>query len=214
MVRVFEKIIEPIKNKIKIVQSDNGSEFIYTKLLKYLYENNIKVINSTPYTPKTNGCIERFNRTLKSIIFKTISNNESKHFVNYLEDIIHNYNNSYHSTIKNTPNNIINGSIMDIENAKLNTIIKNYPEIPNIVDIKRGDYVRIRLDIFPEYKKKIFNKKYVPNYTKEIYKVVNISRGNQPMYRIEDENSNKLQKSFYNDDLLLINKQKLIKNVK
>jgi len=122
-----------------------------------------------------------------------------------------NYNNSYHSTIKNNPSNLIKGKEIDIENAQLNTIMKNLQKEPDLISIRKNDWVRVRLDIFTENKKNIFMKKYVPNYSKEIYKFIGESRNLQPLYRLKNDKNEVLTKRFYNDDLLKIDKDKLIK---
>ena len=42
----------------KILQVDNGTEFKNEKLNRYCFENNIKLIHSSPYHPQTNGVCE------------------------------------------------------------------------------------------------------------------------------------------------------------
>ena len=85
----------------------------------------------------------------------------------------------------------------------------------DLIEIKRGDYVRIRLDYFVENRKNKFEKKYVPNFTKEIYQVKSVSRDpKNPQYTLIDEKGTKINNKFFNDDLLLIDKNKLIKPIK
>ena len=79
-----------LKDKqINILQTDNGKEFLNKKLTDLLNKHKIKHITSTPYSPRTQGVIERFNRTLKQMIFKRITENKKKDFINFLNELIH-----------------------------------------------------------------------------------------------------------------------------
>ena len=50
--------------------------------------------------------VERFNRTIKKMIYKYLQSTNSKTSVNILPKIIDNYNNSFHSTIEMAPNEV------------------------------------------------------------------------------------------------------------
>jgi len=62
----FKKLQEvyPIENGIKIIQTDNGSEYL-GEFHKYLMKQKLKHIFIYPRCPKINGCIERANRSLR-----------------------------------------------------------------------------------------------------------------------------------------------------
>ena len=47
--------------------------------------------------------VERFNRTLKSKMYKYFTANNTKTWIDIIHDLIFNYNNSYHRSIKMTP---------------------------------------------------------------------------------------------------------------
>jgi transposase InsO family protein len=50
--------------KVKMIRSDNGSEFKNLQVEEFLEEEGIKHEFSAPYTPQQNGVVERKNRTL------------------------------------------------------------------------------------------------------------------------------------------------------
>lgn len=50
---------------MKIITSDNGSEFLNAELLQFLSENGIQHETSASYCPSSNGRIEREIRTIK-----------------------------------------------------------------------------------------------------------------------------------------------------
>src|ERR1700722_14845259 len=96
-IKVFNILNDFLKeNKPKIFQTDNGSEFIYNKLTELLESLKISHILSSPYSPKSQGVIERFNRTIKQMIFKSITSTDNKQFIHILKELLENYNNSYH----------------------------------------------------------------------------------------------------------------------
>jgi transposase InsO family protein len=60
----LKKVQKHIPFTIQKIRTDNGKEFIATKVREYLKENNIQHRMNTPYCPEENGKIERFHRTL------------------------------------------------------------------------------------------------------------------------------------------------------
>lgn len=61
-----------------ILQSDNGGEFV-SRIIKFVMPKlGIKLINGSPYSPTSQGQIERFNKTLKLLLKKEIQIEMSK----------------------------------------------------------------------------------------------------------------------------------------
>ena len=89
----FKKIYN--KSKIRVVRSDNGSEFINDKFTDYLKKNGIKQILSEASKPQSNGMIERANATIKELIQKALEINEKFDWVKNLNKLIDNTNNSH-----------------------------------------------------------------------------------------------------------------------
>lgn len=65
---VFAKYKNEVENqldkKIKILRTDNGTEYMNKDVSKFLTDCGIRHQTSTPYTPEQNGLAERMNRTL------------------------------------------------------------------------------------------------------------------------------------------------------
>ena len=80
--------------------------------------------------------VERFNRTLKDRMYKYFTANQNKRWVDVLQDLVHNYNTSYHRTIKMTPQEALQDPSQVLENTMR-------PESHNTPKFKPGDYVRI-----------------------------------------------------------------------
>lgn len=68
---VFEKFVEfkqfvenQTDKKVKILRSDNGTEYLSNVFVKFLSDSGIQHQRCAPYTPQQNGLAERMNRTL------------------------------------------------------------------------------------------------------------------------------------------------------
>ena len=84
------------------------TEFIYSSFQNYCLDNNIKLWYSNPEQDNKNAIIERFHRTLRNYILKYEVAN-GKEYITELDNIIDNYNNTFHNTIKTEPVKIWKG---------------------------------------------------------------------------------------------------------
>ena len=107
-------------------------------------------------------------RTLKNKYFTSVSKNI---YIDKLDDIVDQYNNTYHSTIKMKP--------VDVNS---NTYIDSGKEIINNKDpnFKVGDNVRIS-----KYKN-IFAKGYTPNWSEEVFLIKKVKNSVSWTYVISD----------------------------
>jgi len=70
-----EKVLEVLRpflkeHSPKVLQSDNDGEFTNACMKELLDDLHIKHITSLPYKPRSNGQVERFNRTIKGMIMQ------------------------------------------------------------------------------------------------------------------------------------------------
>ena len=183
----LEKIFN--KRKPKFLWTDNGKEFYNKQVQDLLNENNIKLY-STNNSEIKSAVIERFNRTFKNMMYKKFTENNNTIFYNILDELVNNYNNKYHSTIKMSP---IEGS-KKINEKKIKNIY-NFEKTKKLGKFKIGDRVRISLE------KNIFEKGYETNWTQEIFVIYDIKYSNVPYYYLKDLNNEKLQGTFYEQEL-------------
>ena len=112
-------------------------------------------------------------------------------YIDKLDDIVHKYNNTYHSTIKIKP--------VDV---KSNTHIDPSKEINNKnPKFKIGDTVRIS-----KYKN-IFGKGYTPNWSEEIFVIKKVKNTVPWTYVINDLNGEEIVGTFYENELQKTNQQ-------
>ena len=177
------------ERKPKFLWTDRGTEFYNKQVQDLLNENNIKLY-STNNSEIKSAVIERFNRTFKNMMYKKFTENNNTIFYNILDELVNNYNNKYHSTIKMTP---IEAS-KKINEKKIKNIY-NFEKTKKPGKFKIGDRVRISLE------KNIFEKSYETNWTEEIFEIYDIKYSNVPYYYLKDLNNEKLDGTFYEQEL-------------
>ena len=177
------------ERKPKFLWTDNGKEFYNNQVNDLLEKNNIKLY-STNNSQIKSSVIERFNRTLKNIMYKKFTENNNTIFYNIIDKLVNEYNNKYHRTIKMTP---VEASKKINEN-KIKQIY-NFEKTNKIAKFKIGDHVRISLN------KNIFEKSYETNWTEEIFVIYDIKYSNVPYYYLKDLNDEKLDGTFYEQEL-------------
>ena len=165
---------------------DKGKEF-YNKDVKSLIE-----LYSTENEEKS-SVVERWNRTMKEKMWKYFSANSTSVYIDVLDDLVEQYNNTRHSSIKMTP----------VEASKKPNEIQVWRNMyPEHVEIKThharfsvGDKVRITK------KKKTFEKGYTPRWTEEVFTISAVQNTSPVTYKIPDLNGEEIQGTFYEAEL-------------
>ena len=133
----------------------------------------------------------RFIRTLKSKIYKHMTSISKNVYIDKLDDIVHEYNNAYHTTIKMKP--------IDVKD---NTYINTDKEINNKdPKFKVGDRVRIS-----KYKN-IFAKSYTPNWSEEVFVIKKVKNTVPWTYVINDLDGEEIMGTFYEKELQKTNQE-------
>lgn len=209
------------------IQSDNGSEFIAEEFRKVLEYHDVKQIFSSPYHPRSNGVVERFNRTLKGMISKFMIAYNTKHYADALQKIVNNYNSQIHSTTSHTPEELKDAYDADDEDDEKIDEARDNIERAAIKSVKNratynfvvGDVVRVALSTDAEIRKdKLFRKGYDPQFSNKLYKIAAIDEPekywNPEVYWLYDIEAHKvLNRKFYGDQLLPVKKKHLIGTV-
>ena len=101
IVKAFQSILKQSNRKSNQIWVDKGSEFYNAHFKKWLRDNDI-VMYSTHNEGKS-LVAERFIRTLKSKIYKYMTSISKNVYIDKLDDIVDEYNNTYHTTMKMKP---------------------------------------------------------------------------------------------------------------
>lgn len=194
--RIFQKIFT--QGRIpKIICLDKGNEF-KGECKKLFDKNKIQIITSK--TRLKAAVIERFNRTIRAKMFRVFTFRKNKKYIDILDKLVESYNNSYHRSIKTTPN-----SVFEKDTGKISKILYGDSDTfswDNYIQFKyhKGDFVRMSLE------KNIFEKGYTPNFSKEIYMIFRQLASKPPRYNIMSLDGIEFDYNFYTEEL-----QKVIK---
>ena len=132
IVNAFQSFLNNSKKKIQNkIWVHQGSEFYNTHFKKWLKDNNIEMYLT--YNEGKSVVAEKFIRTLKNKIYKHMTAISKNVYFGVLNDIVDEYNNTYHKTIKMKSIDVKSDSFAE------------YNEEPNEKDpkFKVGDHVRI-----------------------------------------------------------------------
>ena len=183
IVNAFDKIIKQSKRKPNKIWVGQRSEFYNNNLKKWLSDNNI-IMYST-YNEGKSVVVERFIRTLKNKLYKHMTATGKNVYYDVLDDIVNEYNNTKHSTIKMKPK--------DVRNNNKRVYIDEHNEKDS--RFKVGD--RVRISKF----KNMYAKGYTPNWSREIF-IVDKKNDTVPYtYNIKDLNGEEIIGSFYDREL-------------
>lgn len=116
---------------------------------------------------------------------------KSKRYVDVLDNLVFNYNNSYHRSIGTAPFQVTRENEHDVYNVL-------YPDI--LIDqenckFKEGDIVRISVH------KKLFDKGYKSNWSKEKFRIKGIKHSKPPHYILQALDGEDVLGGFYDWEL-------------
>jgi hypothetical protein len=174
------------------LQTDKGSEFFNSKLNKLFKSENVNHFSTE--SDKKASIVERFNRTLKEKMWRIFTQNNDHKWIDIIDDLLINYNNSYHRSIKMTPNEASKIENKDIVHDNLFTSKKKSCKF-NV-----GDKVRLA-----RYKE-VFDKGYLPNYTTETFTINKVFDSVPTTYEIKDLAGDIRKGRYYNEDLTIYDK--------
>jgi len=98
----LQEIINKATVTPKHILADNGSEF-GPQLKEYLAEQNITIRHTRVYSAQSNGLIENANGQLRKKLRELFTRNNNLIWINSLDMLCENKNNSWNATLKATP---------------------------------------------------------------------------------------------------------------
>ena len=138
--------------------------------------------------------VERFNKTLRDIMWKTFTIEEHNEWVDRLPEIVDQYNNKVHSAIKMTP---LEASELSKHKEKrlMNDQYSNSLGPIGKPKFELADWVRVLRT------KDKFEKGYTARWSKEIFQSVRIDVNKPITYYLKDENGDMEKGIFYENEL-------------
>lgn len=192
--KAMKSILNSMPERIKKLHVDMGKEFYNDSMSKMLRKRNISIYST--FSVKKAAIVERFNRTLKNKMWRMFSLRGTYKWIDILSQLIDDYNDTKHRTIKMTPNDVDSSN----ENHLLNTVynrkwtisVKTQPKF------KVGDKVRMS-----KYKH-VFEKSYTPNWTTEIFNIKEVRLTNPVTYQLLDLNGHDIRGAVYEEELQIV----------
>ena len=144
------------------ILSDRGANFESETFQTFCKNRHIKKLRTTSYHPEGNGLCERFNRTIKQLIFSLLTSRglSRNQWPKVLNEAAHSYRFSLHSTTNFRPIDLFVGfrargnlemiNSSNVKNALLNTCKNLYSSKQkvdknrNITTFKKGDEVLVK----------------------------------------------------------------------
>ena len=173
-------------NKIWV---DKGSEFYNNSFKKWLKDNDIEIYSI--HNEGKSVAAKRFIRTLKNRSYKYMTAISENVYIDKLDDIVDEYNNTYQRTIKMKPVDVKDNTYIDFEKEANDKDPK----------FKVGDHVKIS-----KYKN-IFAKECKPNWSEEVFISSKIKNTVPWTYVINDLNGEEIIETFYEKELQKTNKK-------
>lgn len=173
----------------KNLHTDLGKEFYNKHFQELMKKYNIN--HYSTFTEKKASIVERLNRTLKNRMWKQFNYNGNYNWISMLQNIVDDYNNTKHTTIRMKPIKVKKKH----EKMLLDTVYSHLKmsELPTKFHV--GDHVRISKI------RGIFDKKYTANWSTEIFTIRKIRLTNPTTYLLKDEHNKEIQGAFYTEEL-------------
>lgn len=183
----------------KRVQTDQGREFHNHHVKQLLAKHNVELFSVK--SPTKAALVERFNRTLKTKIWKMFTSNNNQKWLDALQDIVQAYNHSPHRIIKMKPADVNKENAMIVWERLYGNDKRNQSTLKH--NIQAGDRVRV------SKVKGQFEKGYLPNWSREEFIVNKINKKFLPtMISLKDQHGDTIEGGFYADEIQKIARDK------
>ena len=194
----FKTIFMSQDRKPKRIRSDKGREFT-NQLVKQLMKSS-KIKSFTTKNETKANFAERVIKTIKALMYRYFLKYQTYRYIDVLQDLVHNYNNTPHSSLKNLSPAEINSNNEAVIWKRMyvdTTIIRK-----NKYKFKKGDKVRI------SHLKYQFQRDYHQKWTEEYFVIQGRKkRMSVNVYFIKDLLDDHIDGIFYEPEL-----QKVTKN--
>ena len=177
IVSPFQKILNKSERKPNKIWVDKGNEFYNSSFKKLLKDNGTEMYST--HNEGKSVVTERFIRTLKTKIYKYMTSIWKNVYIDKLINIVDEYNNTYHRTVKMKPVDVKDNTSIDFE-EKVNDRDPKF---------KVGDHVR------------------TPNWSEEVSVIKKVKNTVPWTYVINDLNGEEIIGTFYQKELQKTNQK-------
>ena len=199
MAEAVNELLKKFKDRFgrypKNAQFDDGKEFYNVGVKDILKGYNVNYFST--FSSRKAAVVERFNRTLKTGMWKYFYANGNYTWINVLDNLTRNYNQTKHSVTLLKPADVNESNKDEVWIILFGYGLNEFPK----PKFNLNETVRVS-----KYEN-IFEKGYEANFTEEIFKIVKIFRGDPTMYELEDLTGEPILGKFYESELSAVNKK-------
>ena len=196
MVTVFEKIFHDKGAPVNL-QTDQGGEFFNAPFQTFLRDQQVN--HFAAYSDVKACIVKRFNRTLKSKMYRYFTHKGVENWIDVLPDLVSSYNHTPHSSL---PNGMTPAEAILPENEYTVWQYSSDKQKASKPKFQVGDLVRL------SKKHGTFSKGYKQGWTRELFKVCEVDTRSHPvMYSVCDSSDEIIQGRFYASELQKIDKR-------
>jgi len=172
----------------RTIYVDKGTEFYNKDVKAVLQEYPIPPVLMSGYSTTKAAIVERLQRTIKGQLWKHFYDSGSYRWVDVLPNLMDAYNARKHRSIKRAPNEVTRAN----EEEVFKTLYPNVSEyrertegLPmdqqhRLYEFQVGDAVRVSKQA------QLFDKKYLPRWSEELFRVRARDPGPPPYYRLRE----------------------------
>jgi transposase InsO family protein len=220
VLEAFKQIVKSSGRKPGRLWVDQGKEFYNKDMDEWIKENDI--IRYSTYGEHKSAVVERFNRTLKTIMWKRFTAENTRNWIDMLDKLIFKYNNTVHSAIKMTPTDArgrpaTGGPTLRAHGSEDEVAAK--PVTTQQVEPSAGGASQGKLMFNPEpYSRQkpkfsvgdqvrisrikgIFEKGYLPNWSEALYTIHKVKETSPITYILKDMKGEIVEGGFYTEEL-------------
>ena len=190
----FKRIFKRTDRRPKQIYMDAGREFTGRDLKTYLDEQVIELIRAYTTEMKSSPA-ERFIKSYKSRLYRYMTHNKTKRYLDVLHQLETGYNRTYHRSIGTSPESVNETNKVDICHRLYDS---PHPPKTKYPSFSVGDYMRLALI------RTTFHKGYKGGWTPEVFKVVAKRPGDPPSYKVKALDDEEILGTFNPYELLKV----------
>lgn len=180
------------ESSCRALQTDKGKEFYNSEVQTLLKKHSVHHFSTNNEDIKA-SIIERWNRTLKTKLYRWFTASNSNSWAKVLSEIVNAYNMTIHRSTGIAPANVDTSNQEDVW-------LKLYASKPlthqkNTRLLEVDDHVRISKHKF------VFAKGYTKNWSSETFRITKVLQTHPITYRLVDQMDAAIEGSFYFEEL-------------
>lgn len=189
LIEAFKTIFKSGRKPL-FLQTDEGKEFLNKPFQDFLKRHGVFFFHTFNETKAS--VVERFNRTFKGRMYKHFTANNTRRYLDVVPDLTQGYNQAYHRSIRRAPITVTPDNQKEVRAWLYGPALSSRGPTYRY---QVGDLVRI------SKVKGTFEKSYLPNWSEEMFRILQRHPREPVVYTLEDLNGERLEGTFYETEL-------------